>query len=192
MNLNLIKGQNVMITNECIISYPAIFEPKENPGGAMKYSCSILIDKKDKEGVKLLQKHVALAIQKGQENIPMWKNKVPKFRYEPLRDGDQELEDGTKSDPVYEGKLFLNCSSNDAPGVVGPDAKPLMNQDDLYAGCIVRLDVNPFPYSNSGNNGIGWGLNNVMLVREGDRLDGRKNAEAAFGAFASEESDNLM
>ncbi len=181
-----------MITNEVIISYPHIWEAAKNPGGAMKYSCSILIDKNDKAGVAMFQKHIDLAIQKGRENIPAWKSKVPKFRYAPLRDGDQELEDGTKTDPVYEGKLFLNCSSNDAPGVVGPDAKPLMNQDDLYAGCIVRLDVNPFPYSNSGNNGIGWGLNNVMLVRPGDRLDGRKNAEQAFGAFADNESDDLM
>ncbi|RLC76046.1 MAG: hypothetical protein DRI61_13985 [Chloroflexi bacterium] len=181
-----------MITPEVIISYPSIFEPKENPSGAMKYSCSILIDKSDKKGVADFEKAVATAIQKGRENIPAWKNKVPKFRYPALRDGDQELEDGTKTDPIYEGKLFIKCSSNDAPGVVGPDAKPLMNQDDLYAGCIVRLDVNPFPYSNSGNNGIGWGLNNVMLVREGERLDGRKNAETAFGAFASNESDDLM
>jgi hypothetical protein len=181
-----------MITSEVIISYPAIFEPKENPSGAMKYSCSVLIDKKDKAGIAQFQKAIDKALAKGQENIPGWKNKIPKFRYPALRDGDQELEDGTKSDKAYEGKLFLNCSSNDAPGVVGPGAKPLMNQDDLYAGCIVRLDVNPFPYSNSGNNGIGWGLNNVMLVRDGDRLDGRQKAEDAFGTFAENESGDLM
>ena len=110
--------------------------------------------------------------------------------------GDEELDDGTKTDKIYAGKFFLNCSANDAPGVVGPDAKPLMNQEALYAGCIVRLDINPYPYSNSGNNGIGWGLNNVMLIRDGKRLDGKQNAEDAFsgfaGATAAEESDDLM
>jgi len=181
-----------MITSEVIISYPAIFEPKPNPSGAMKYSCSILIDKKDKKGVKALNDAIDLAVQKGIENIPKWQKKKPFFTYQPLRDGDEELETGKKTDPAYEGKMFLNCSSNDAPGVVGPDAKPLMDQNLLYAGCIVRLDINPFPYHNSGNNGCGWGLNNVMLVREGERLDGRQNAESAFGVFAEEESDKLM
>ena len=181
-----------MITGPVIISYPSIFEPKENPSGAMKYSCSVLIDKKDTKTVTEFENAIDAAIKKGRENIPAWKSKAPKFRYKPLRDGDEELEDGTKTDPVYENKLFINCSSNDAPGVVGPDAKPLMNQDDLYAGCIVRLDVNPFPYSNSGNNGIGWGLNNVMLIKDGDRLDGRRKAEDAFGSFADNESDELM
>ena len=180
-----------MITSEMIISYPNIFEPAENPGGAMKYSCSALIDKTDKEGVAALQKAIAIAVDKGRGNIPSWKNKVPKFRYPALRDGDAELEDGTKTDPVYEGKYFFNCSANDAPGVVGPDAAPLMDQSKLYAGCIVRLDVNPFPYSNSGNNGVAWGLNNVMVVRDGKRLDGRQNAEDAFSKFAKPE-DELM
>ena len=181
-----------MITPEMIISYPAIFEAKPNPSGAMKFSCSLLIEKKDKKGVKSLQNEIEKAIQKGIDNLPKWQKKKPFFQYQPLRDGDEELENGKKSDSTYEGKMFLNCSSNDAPGVVGPDAKPLMNQEALYAGCIVRADINPFPYTNSGNNGVGWGLNNIMVIRDGDRLDGRLNAEQAFGAFADDESEDLM
>ncbi len=179
-----------MITSEVIISYPAIFEPKENPGGAMKYSCSILIDKDDKKGVADFKEAIEKAIERGRGMIPAWKSKVPKFRYPALRDGDEELEEGIKSDKIYTNKFFINCSSNEAPGVVGPDAKPLMDQDMLYAGCIVRLDVNPFPYSNSGNNGIGWGLNNVMVIKDGPRLDGRAVATDAFAGFAVDDSDN--
>ncbi len=174
-----------MITSEMIISYPALFEPKPNPSGAMKYSCSLLIEKTDTAGVKAIQDAIAKATARGKSDY--WNNKVPKFRYAPLRDGDEELATGEKTDPVYEGKYFLNCSANDAPGVVGPDAQPLMSQDAIYAGCIVRADINPFPYKNSGNCGIGWGLNNIMLVREGDRLDGRQTATTAFAAFVGVE-----
>jgi hypothetical protein len=179
-----------MITGIVRISYPAIFEPKENPSGAMKYSCSLLIPKEDKKSVEEFKKAIDRAIQQGKEKI--WKNRMPKFRYEPMRDGDAELESGEKTGSEYKGCYFINCSSDRAPGVVGPDAKPLMNQDALYAGCWVRVDVNPFPYSNSGNNGIGWGLNNVMLVKDGDRLDGRQNAEDAFSSFATETEDALV
>lgn len=176
-----------MITNEVILSYPALFEPKPNPSGALKYSCSLLIDKSDVKGLELILKAIDAAAEKGKAGL--WKGKVPKFRYEPLRDGDAELASGEKEDPVYKGKYFINCSANDAPGVVGPNAKKLMDQTKIYAGCIVRADVNPFPYSSSGNNGIGWGLNNIMLVRDGQRLDGRNNPEDAFAAFAQDEDD---
>ena len=178
-----------MITEPMIISYPAIFTPKENLSGVLKYSCSLLIDKKDTKGVNALQAAIDKAIAKGQSTI--WGGKVPKFRYEPLRDGDAELASGDKDDPIYKGKFFLNCTSNDAPGVVDQYAQPLMDQTKLYAGCIVRADINPFPYKNSGNSGVGWGLNNIMLVSEGERLDGKKNAEQAFADVAAKPDDDL-
>ena len=172
-----------MITGECIISYPAVFEPKENLSGALKYGCSLLINKKDTETLAAIQKAIDKAIKRGKEKN--WDGKLPKFRYEPLRDGDEELASGDKTDAIYKGKVFLNCSSNTAPGVVGPDAKPLMDQTKLYAGCIVRADINPYPYKHAGNAGIGWGLQNIMLVSDGDRLDGRQSAEDAFADVAT-------
>jgi hypothetical protein len=178
-----------MVTGKCILSYPALFEPKPNPSGAMKYSCSLLFDKKDTKTIEALQAAIDKAIARGKEKC--WDGKLPKFRYEPLRDGDKELTDGEKTDAIYKGKFFLNCSANEAPGVVGPNAKPLMNQSEIYAGCIVRADVNPFPYKNSGNCGVGWGLNNIMLVDDGERLDGRQNAEDAFGEYAKEDDADL-
>lgn len=179
-----------MITGEVIISYPNLFVAVPNQSGVLKFSASFLIDKKDTKTIEDVQKHIERAKAKGVATI--WNGKTPPFRYEPLRDGDAELASGEKEDPIYKGKYFLNTSSDKAPGVVGSDAKPLLDQNKLYAGCIVRGDINPFPYKNSGNCGIGWGLNNVMLVRDGDRLDGRVNAEDAFAGFAAEPSDELL
>lgn len=180
-----------MITGECIISYPALFEPKMNPSGVLKYSCSLLFDRNDTETLADLTKAVDKAIIRGKET--KWGGKVPKFRYAALRDGDEELESGDKTDPIYEGKLFLNCSSDTPPGIVDSGAKILMDQSKLYAGCIVRADVNPFPYKHSGNSGVGWGLNNVMLVADGPRLDGRQNAEDVFSKhIQSEDGGDLM
>ena len=173
-----------MITPEMILSYPVLFEAKENLSGVLKFSCSLLIDKSDEAGVKELQDAIEKAKLKGKSTI--WGGKIPNFRYKPLRDGDEELASGEKEDPVYKGKYFLNCTSNEAPGVVGPDAKPLMDRKLIYAGCVVRADINPFPYDNGGNKGIGWGLNNIMKVRDGERLDGRMDAEDAFASFAQE------
>lgn len=180
-----------MITGECIISYPALFEPKKNPSGALKYSASLLFEKTDTTSIAELTKAIDIAILRGKE--AKWSGKIPKFRYQPLRDGDEELESGDKTDPVYKGKVFLNCSSDTAPGVVDAHAKTLMDQGTIYAGCVVRADVNPFPYKKSGNSGIGWGLNNIMLIADGPRLDGKQNAEDAFSkCIVSEDGGDLM
>lgn len=176
-----------MITAEMIISYPNLFEAKANPSGVMKFSCSLLIDKTDKKGVAAIEAEIEKAKARGLDKV--WQNKMPHFRYKPLRDGDEELETGEKTDPIYKGKYFLNASSDEAPGVVGPDAQPLMDQKKIFAGCVVRGDINPFPYKNSGNCGVGWGLNNIMFIREDKRLDGRQTAEDAFGSFAEKEED---
>ena len=183
-----------MITCEGIISYPNIFKPTPNQSGVLKYSCSLLVDKKDVKGVEALKDAIAKAIEKGRTSYAPWKGKVPNFRYQSLRDGDAELASGDKEDKIYAGKVFINTSMDagknpQGPGVVDKHGKPLMDQGDLYAGCIVRLDVNAFPYTNSGNSGVGWGLNNIMVVRDGERLDGRSKAEDAFASFAQTDAN---
>jgi hypothetical protein len=183
------KRGKTMITPEMIISFPNLFEAKPSPSGVLKYSCTLLIDKNDKEGVKQIQDAINKAIEKGKST--KWGGKIPRFTHQPLRDGDAEIEEGNREPGMgYEGSYFLNCSSSEAPGEVGSDAAVLMDQKRIYAGCTVRADINPFPYKHSGNSGIGWGLNHVMLVREcsqEERLDGRKKAEDAFAAFAASE-----
>ena len=174
-----------MITTIARISYPNLITPKPNQSGVLKFSCCLLIPKSDTEGVKEIRAAITNATNKGKEI--KWNNKVPKFRYNPLRDGDEELESGEREGKEYEGHFFINCSSNDAPGIVDQRGKPSMTEDMIYAGCYVRADVNPFPYKNSGNCGVGWGLNNVMFINEGERLDGRMKAEDAFSAYASKD-----
>ena len=183
-----------MITNESIITFPVLFEPKPNLSGDMKYSCSLLIPKTDTDGVALINAEIDKAIAKGKTKI--WGGSKPKFRYEPLRDGDDELASGDKKGSEYKGHYFINASANEdrPPGVVDAKVQPLMDRNALYSGCIVRCDINAFPYKSGGNSGIGWGLNNVMLVKDGDRLDGRLDAVDAFSAFKKSEvkEDNLV
>jgi hypothetical protein len=179
-----------MITPIMRLSFPALFEPKANPSGKMKYGCSLLISKDDVAGVKQLQDAIQKAMQKGKETL--WSNKIPAFRYQPLRDGDAELASGEKTDPVYKNTFFLNASADTAPGIVmatGSGPKPILDVSAIFAGCWVRADINAFPYKNSGNCGVGWGLNNVLLVKEGERLDGRMRATDAFANYDVVEED---
>lgn len=178
-----------MITSKGVITFPALFEPKPNPSGMLKFSCSFLIDKTDKDCIAKLQAEIAKAITKGKEKL--WSGKLPKFNYQPLRDGDAELKSGDKEGKEYEGRMFLNCAANvdSPPGVVDNRAQPLLDKSAIYSGCIVRIDIKAFPYKNSGNCGVGWWLNNVMLVSDGPRLDGKMHAMDAFAQYAETETD---
>ena len=178
-----------MITPEMTGSFIKVFEPEVNLSGELKYSIQLMIPKTDKKGIAQLEAAVERAKAKGKDK--KWGGKLPKFRYQPLRDGDAELASGEKTDESYKGMMFLNaaCGEKNRPQVVGPNAKPLMDEEALYSGCIVRADLTPFPYINAGNAGIGWWLNSLMLVRDGKRLDGKLNAVDAFAEFAAEEED---
>ena len=174
------------------VSYVAILEPKENLSGKEAYSCCVLIDKDDKANMDRVNKAVEKAIMKGKSTI--WGGKKPSFRYDPVRDGDAELESGDRSGDEYKNHVFINPSmlaSKGKPGVVDENLQPVMDIDKIYSGCFCHVEVNPFPFKNSGNTGIGWGLNNVMFVEDGDRLDGRRSAESAFANLAPQKPEEV-
>jgi len=165
-----------------------VFEPKANPSGDLKFSVSILIPKTDKAGIKAVLDAINVAIQKGIDINKFTKAQVPSLRL-PLRDGDEEFNKGTRG-KEYQGCLFLNSSSDNKPGVVKAQAGgapvPIFDPDEFFSGCYGRADINFFPFNQAGNRGIGVGLNNLMLVKEGERLDGRQKAEDAFASYTEE------
>ena len=174
-----------MITTEVRFSYLTVFESKPNPSGVLKYSTAILVPKEDKEGVKRMQDGINKAVQRGIDTNKFTKAQVPGLRL-PLRDGTKEHAAGTRGNE-YNECFFVNASSNTAPGVVkaqkGGAPVPLLDQEEFYSGCYGHADINFFPYSQAGNRGIGVGLNNLLLTKTGDRLDGKKSAGNVFAAF---------
>ncbi|MBU2249360.1 MAG: DUF2815 family protein [Gammaproteobacteria bacterium] len=177
-----------MITTNVRFSYLNAFEPKENPSGKLKYSVSILIPKSDEAGIKAIHAAINHAVQKGIDDNKFTKAQVPGLRL-PLRDGDEEHEAGNRG-PEYQGHFFMNASSDSKPGVVKAQKDsapvPIFDPDEFFSGCYGRADVNFFPYNQAGNRGVGVGLNNLMLVKEGERLDGRMKAEDAFADYTDE------
>ena len=68
-----------------------------------------------------------------------------------------------------------------------------MDPQRLYSGCYVNVDVNLYAYNHpKGGRGVGAGLNHIMLVREGDRLDGRVSAEEAFAGLEATPDGELQ
>ena len=180
-----------MITTLVRFSYLNAFEAKATPSGDLKFSASLLIPKEDVEGIKAIHSAINAAVQKGIDNNKFTQAQVKGLRL-PIRDGDAEFETGNRG-PEYKGCFFINATSKNKPGVVKAQKDsapvPIFDPDDFYSGCHGRADVNFFPYNQAGNRGVGVGLNNLMMVKEGERLDGRQKAEDAFGSYTGEATD---
>lgn len=171
-------------------SFLHIQEKQEQLNGDMKFTASILFPKKNEDDVKDIRRHIRQAV------VAKWgndKKKWPKGLDIPLRDGDEKADKAKEMDKnmeMYRDHFYMNCKTDYQPGVVGPNGKPLMDADDLYPGCYVRYNVSFYPYGKGGNNGVGVGLQNIMLVKQTEeRWDGRQSAEDAFAAYASQDED---
>lgn len=171
-----VKTKN-FVTPVCRASYAHVWEMSVMPDGSKKYSISLIIPKND-PGVPGIK---AAINQAGIDKFGPDKDKWPKPFWNPLRDGDEE-----RVEAAYKDSYFISPKSDRTVGVVGPDAKPIFEQDDFYSGCYCRASVNWYGFDNAGKKGVGVGLNNVMKIKDGERLDGKIAAEDEFSEFASE------
>lgn len=175
-----------VITPEFIASYSHVWEPQETPNGKLKFSISMVFPKGT--DMSTMQKAAEEAVvKKWGENRSKW----PKGLKMPFRKGDDDRAD----DPIYAGSIFINASSDKAPGIgeiVNGRVQPIINQMDFYSGCMARASVNFFAYDQAGNRGVGVGLQNVLKVSDGDRIDGRASVEDDFSSLAGERESNPL
>ena len=155
-------------------SYMNIWEPKEvMGGGTKKFSLSLLLSKKDEQLPRIKKAIEQVAIE-------MWGPGAVKLLASgklknPLRDGDD------KEQEHYQGKMFFNASSAKKPGIVkGPvgQVEQVLDPEEVYSGCTVQVSVNfyAFDVKAVGSKGVAAGLNNIRLIKAGERLDGRVSA----------------
>lgn len=171
-----------IITPEAILSYPNLFTPRAMGDQEPKYSCALVFP----EGTDLTAMKQAALDALTEE----WGEKAPAMvkagqaRW-PFRDNPDDV--ALKGYP--EGSTFVNVRSNRKPGVVSifPDPStgkptPVTDEAQVYPGVIVRASLDAYTYDTQGNKGVTFGLGNVQIIRDGDRLDGRSHAEDEFEA----------
>lgn len=173
-------GPTKLVLPNVRISFANIWEPKAINDGEEKYSVSCLIDKRDKETVAKIEKAIEAAKADGKTR--RWGGKVPATLKLPLRDGDIERPD----DDNYQGCMFVNASSKDAPQIVDRRKQPILDPMMVYSGCYCNVSVNFYAFNANGNRGIACGLGNIQFVRDGDRLSGKASADSDFDELDDE------
>lgn len=79
------------------------------------------------------------------------------------------------------GHIFISPWTKSRPGVVDGRNQDMM-EADVWSGQVARASVRPFAYTQSGNMGVSFALNNVQIMKKDmPRLDGRKKASDEFG-----------
>lgn len=174
------------------LCFPAIFEKEKQMEGATtppKYAATIVFDKAYLKANKdEMARYTAIreaadksCREKFKKTVRDAAAAIPRF-WNPFRDGSEKAH----LDGYGDGTLFFKASSRNRPGAVGSDAKtPIDDEAALYAGCYVRLSISPYAFDNK-MKGIGIGLNNVMFVRDGERLAGGMDPAEDFGEFEGE------
>ena len=169
-------------------SYVFLTDPRKKEDGTEgKHSIQVLIKKDDKKQLAKIKNAVieALTDKFGADAA----KKLGKYKL-PLRDGDEER-DGEE----YENMFFMNANGNRKPGIVNRAGEPadiVDIEDYCYSGAYFHVSVNfyAFDSKDGGKPGVAVGLNNVMLRKKGERLDGSVSATSEFSDFASDADDD--
>ena len=184
-------------TPEAILSYPNIFEPRGMENQTPKYSACLIFpagtDLKELKAAALAAaiERFGKEVKVGQTTIPINKALQTGVLYWPFRDEPDDV--AAKGYP--EGCTFFNARSQRKPAVVSiyPDAngKPSVIEDPekVYPGVIVMATVDPYTFDREGNRGVTFGLGNLQVIRDGDRLDGAVAASEEFDADLTAAAD---
>ena len=173
-----------VITGKVRASFVHIFEPQSVNGSEPKYSCSFIIPKSDTETIGKIREAVEQARQDG---VTKWGGKIPPNLKLPMHDGDIDRPD----DENYAGHFFFNATSKDAPQIVDRQVQPILDPMECGSGDYCNVSVNFYGFAASGNKGIAAGLQNIQLVRHGERLAGRPTAASDFVEVEGDDADEL-
>lgn len=163
------KSPTRVVTGKVRLSYVHLFEPWSNdPEKPAVYSTTILIPKTDTATVEKVKRAQAAAAEEGKAKFG---GRIPSNLKTTLHDGDEEAD--LERNPEYAGHYYMAMSSKTRPGIVDADLQPVIDPTQVYSGCYARVSINAFAYSNSGNKGVSFGLNNVQFLEDGEPLGGR-------------------
>jgi hypothetical protein len=152
-------------------SYPHVFKKGEGKNGKDgKYEVTLLIPK----ATDLAPLRARLEAVGKEAFGAVWKG-VDKQKNPTIRDGDEYADDKKaegKDAEVYRGMWFIRARTSKRPGVIGPDKKPIEDEEKIYGGCWGRLNVTPASYNTDGNKGVTMYLNAVQKAKDDEAFGG--------------------
>lgn len=176
-------AKNERITVKARIDFPNIWTPKRIMNqGTPVYSATIIIPK-HREAVS---NKIAEICRNLMENDARLKDQ--KFVRFPMIDGDGMNSEGKPYPEHYHGCIILRAKSNYQPHVFEYDSsselyRELDDDDErVFAGMEVLVDISFFAYAIGGNRGIGVGLGDMCITGAGEPFY-NNNPSEKFGSY---------
>lgn len=159
-----------MLLKNVRLVWTALDKPKVNRiNGKDEYITTVIISKDNADAINAFNEAVRECA--AEKDAKMLKGaKIPK-----LKDGDSS-EDNAKGYPFLKNSYFYTLKNKHMPTLSkaakynGKIVKVSADEGDIYSGCYAYVAANPFFYSASGNKGVTFYLNEVIKVKDGDRL----------------------
>lgn len=171
------KLSRTIMTPPFRMAFPALFTPEETDNGE-RYKVIALFppDEDISEIEDALFDCMEDGFGKDKEDWPRGRNDVwPDAKLYPA--------DEKKYNGFSKGWTALNLSSQDAPGVVGPDPKnDIVSKKDVYGGRWARAQITITWYDNK-SKGVTAYLNHVQLLDHDEPFNGKGHAEDAFDKY---------
>lgn len=114
------------------------------------------------------------------------KENFPEGMRWPWKDGDTHK--SLKKLASHKGMTVIEARTYNRPGTLGTD-KEECDAKEIYAGCYAVASVNFYAYESGANSGVSCGLNNVIKVKDGDKLGGQTNAKDDFADIEIDDED---
>lgn len=70
------------------------------------------------------------------------------------------------------GCTFITCTSKFKPPVVDARMNPIVDRSKVYAGVWAICSINPYAYKDPRKKGVGFGLQNVMIIGDDTKFGG--------------------
>ena len=109
--------------------------------------------------------------------------KWPQGFKHPFKNGDTK----TGKQGAVPGCIVVRCNRKESfgrPVVVDQNVKDIIDTKQVYSGCYMRAKVHAYCWKHvSGGQGVSFTLDMAQLVRDGEPLSNRMEADDAFGAI---------
>lgn len=181
------KPNTTVRTPKARLSFPNLFKavaPSGDPDGTKKFGCTLLFDKAAQatKEYKALEKEVERVIKEKWGDERPRKLKLPFLTIDDL----DKVPDGYTDEHT-----FIRIASTSKPSVVDQNVQPVMEADEVYAGCYVRASVRAYAWEHkTGGKGVSFGLNNVQKMGDGEPFSSKSKAEDDFDEV--ENDDDLL
>ena len=174
------------------VSYPTLFNPRAFQAGATpKYGIALMFEKSNKEHMDFLKQLHGDMKAALEEKWPD-ESKRPRIALmgdtrSPIKDGDKTVNNQgipiAEANPEYEGHWIIRANTATRPIVVDRNKAEILDANEIYGGCMCKVNLNVYTYDMSANKGVTVGLNGVQKWADGESFGGgRPSADSMFEA----------